>query len=114
VNISNSTTDACYFQHYSGNLTATVTPDYRYNSNKINSDNMTANDIPSGVYNYTINGDINLCSSDLYLNLTLCNNGSCVVYDPIGRYGAVGGNSTCTHYRFDALIHSINKTDKYI
>ena len=50
----------------------------------------------------------------LNFNLTLCSNGSCVVYDPNGIYVVVDSNSTCTHYIVAGIIHSINKTDKYI
>jgi len=114
VNISN-TNDTCQFYHYSGNLTATVRNNYGYNSNIITSDNMTANDIPSGVYNYTMNADINLCRLELlYVNLTLCNNGSCVVYDPIGMGVDYETHGTCINYDFTLTIHSINKTSTYI
>jgi hypothetical protein len=111
VNTSN-TNDDCHFHHSSGNVTATVSTNHAYNSNIITSDNMTANVIPPGVYNYTIDASINLCTGRLNFNLTLFNNGSCVVYDPNGIYAVVDSNSTCTHYFMGAIIHSINKTDK--
>lgn len=112
VNLSN-TSDTCQFYHYSGNLTATVTDNYGYNSNVITSDSVTPNDIPSGVYNYTMNADINLCRADFYVNLTLCNDGSCVVYDPIGIGAILETNDTCVHFGCTLMIHSINKTSTY-
>ena len=113
VNISNSN-DACHSYHYSGNLTAKVTTNHEYNSNIITGDNIIVNDIPAGAYNYTLNADINLCLVDLYVNLTLCNNDSCVVYDPVGICALTGGNSTCTSYTFAVIIHSMNKTNMFI
>ena len=113
VNIS-STNDACLSYHYSGNLTATVVPDPEYDSNIFTRDDMTANHFPNDVYNYSMNADINLCQLDLSVNLTLCNNGSCVVYDPDGIYNVADRNSTCTHDVFALIIHSINKTNSYI
>lgn len=113
VNTSN-TNDDCHFYHSSGNVTATVSTNHAYNSNTITSDNMIADIIPPGVYNYIIDASINLCMGKLNFNLTLCNNSSCVVYDPNGMYAVVDSNSTCTHYIMRATIHSINKTDKYI
>jgi hypothetical protein len=111
VNISFN--DTCQSYHYSGNLTATVSDNYGFNSNIITSDNITANDIPSGVYNYTMNVDINLCRTELVANLTLCNSGSCVVYDPNGMCVLDDSNSTCTKYLFMLIIHSVNKTSMY-
>ena len=113
MNTSN-TNDDCDFHHSSGNVTATVSTPHAYNSNMITSHSVTANVIPPGVYNYTIDASINLCTGTLNFNLTLCNNGSCVVYDPNGMYAVVDSNSTCTHYIMTCIIHSINKTDNYI
>jgi hypothetical protein len=114
VNISSSKNDTCDSYHYSGNLTASVSPGYRYNSNINTNDHMAANDIPSGVYNYTINAYINLCNTDLYANVALCNNGSCVIYDPIGTCFPYRANGTCTYYNLEMMIHSINETNTHI
>jgi hypothetical protein len=114
VDVANvSFNENCQTYHYSGNLTATVSNNYGFNSNESASDNMTANDIPSGIYNYTMNADINLCRTQLVANLTLCNNGSCVVYDPNGMGASDDRNSTCTNYVFMLIIHTVNKTNTY-
>jgi hypothetical protein len=114
VNISSSKNDTCDSYHYSGNLTVSVSPGYRYNSNINTNDHMAANDIPSGIYNYTINAYINLCNTGLYANVALCNNGSCVIYDPIGAYSSYRANDTCTCYDLQMIIHSINETNTHI
>lgn len=108
--------DTCLPHHYSGNLTATVAPYSTHNSNVFPRDTMTANDILTDidVYNYTMNADLYLCTSEVYLNLTLCDNDSCIIYDPDGIYDVADSNSTCIHYTFAAIIHSVNKTDSYI
>ncbi len=114
VNISSSKNDTCDSYHYSGNLTASVRPGYRYNSNINTNDHMAANDIPSGVYNYTINAYFTLCDEDLHANVALCNNGSCVIYDPIGRCFPYDTNGTCTYYNLQTIIHTINETNTHI
>lgn len=116
MNISSSKNDTCHSYHYSGNLTASVSSGYIYNSNINTNDHITANDIPSGVYNYTINAYINLCGSmnQFYANVALCNNGSCVIYDPIGLLIPDSANGACTHYILEIIIHSINETNTHI